>query len=396
MRISLRTSKFIGLVALGISNFGFIPVANAQQPVATRSNSLRSVNIPSDTALLDQRDAEFAQLAEDVAAFEQQQNLLRRVVKLVSPSIVHIEAIKDAKSETSLTSGRTEPKRIEEAGAGVLVAIDGENYVITNRHVIHTAALNAIKVETNDKARLEVRNLWSDASTDIAVIQVAGRRILPARLGNSNGVEMGDFVFAIGSPFGLSHSVTYGIISAKGRRNLELGARAIDIQDFFQTDAAINPGNSGGPLMNYRGEVIGINTAIASNSGGNEGIGFSIPINLVMEVARQLVSNGQLTRAYLGVQMDNQFDTAKAHRIGLTHPQGALVKAIRPRSPAEVAGLHVGDIILEFNGVKIDNDGHLVQTVGLTPIGKPIPILIQRDGKQYDVQVHLTELPNVY
>ncbi len=148
--------------------------------------------------------------------------------------------------------------------------------------------------------------------------------------------------------------------------------------------------------MNYRGEVIGINTAIASNSGGNEGIGFSIPINLVMEVARQLVSNGQLTRAYLGVQMDNQFDMAKAQRIGLTHPQGALVKAIRPHSPAEVAGLHIGDIILEFNGVKIDNDGHLVQTVGLTPIGRAIPMLIQRDGQQYEVQVKLTELPAVY
>ncbi len=184
---------------------------------------MRSVNVPSDTALIDQREAEFAKLAEDVAAFEQHQNLLRRVIKLVSPSIVHIEAIKDAKGETSLTSGRSEPKRIEEAGAGVLVALNGDNFVITNRHVIHSAAMNAIKVETNDKARLEVRNVWSDASTDIAVIQVHGRRIMPARLGDSNDVEMGDFVFAIGSPFGLSHSVTYGIISAKGRRNLELG-----------------------------------------------------------------------------------------------------------------------------------------------------------------------------
>ncbi|MFN9912716.1 MAG: S1C family serine protease, partial [Pirellulaceae bacterium] len=204
---------------------------------------------------------------------------------------------------------------------------------------MHTAANSAIKVETHDRVRLEVMQVWSDSATDIAVMEVAGRQMLPARLGDSRQVEIGDFVFAVGSPFGLNHSVTYGIISAKGRRNLELGARAIEIQDFFQTDAAINPGNSGGPLMNYRGEVIGINTAIASNSGGNEGIGFSIPINLVMDVARRLVTHGELHRGYLGVVMDNQFDATKAQRIGLSNTRGALIKAVKPGSPAEAAGL---------------------------------------------------------
>jgi serine protease Do len=346
--------------------------------------------------MLDDREAQFAQLAEDAALVERQQGLLRRVVKLVSPSIVHIEAIKETKGEASLTSSRSEPKRIEEAGAGVLIDIRNSVYVITNRHVIHSASLSAIKVETNDSSRLDVQNVWSDAATDIAVLQVSGRRLLPARLGDSSNVEMGDFVFAIGSPFGLSHSVTYGIISAKGRRNLELGARAIDIQDFFQTDAAINPGNSGGPLMNWRGEVIGINTAIASNSGGNEGIGFSIPVNLVMEVATQLVAHGQLQRGYLGVVMDNQFDSSKAGRIGLVQTRGALVKAVKPNSPADIAGLRAGDLILEFDGRSIENDGHLVQTVGLTSIGKAITVVIMRDGTKYQVQVLLTEHPPVY
>jgi serine protease Do len=358
--------------------------------------SSKPVIIPSEAAMLDDREAQFAQLAEDAALVERQQGLLRRVVKLVSPSIVHIEAIKETKGETSLTSSRSEPKRIEEAGAGVLVDIRNAVYVITNRHVIHSASLSAIKVETNDSSRLDVQNAWSDAATDIAVLQVSGRRLLPARLGDSTGVEMGDFVFAIGSPFGLSHSVTYGIISAKGRRNLELGTRAIDIQDFFQTDAAINPGNSGGPLMNWRGEVIGINTAIASNSGGNEGIGFSIPVNLVMEVATQLVAHGQLQRGYLGVVMDNQFDSNKAERIGLVQTRGALVKAVKPKSPADLAGLRAGDLILEFDGRSIENDGHLVQTVGLTSIGKAITVVIMRDGKKYQVQVLLTEHPPVY
>lgn len=360
------------------------------------SSSLRSVTIPSEASLADERDAQYAELAEEASFFERQQNLMRKVVKLVSPSILHIEAIKETKVDTSLASTRGETKRIEEAGAGILVNIAGKPYVITNRHVIHLASNSAIKVETNERTRLEVLQVWSDVATDIAVIEVAGRRLLPARIGDSTRVEMGDFVFAVGSPFGLNHSVTYGIISAKGRRNLELGSRSIEIQDFFQTDAAINPGNSGGPLMNYRGEVIGINTAIASNSGGNEGIGFSIPMNMVMDVATRLVSHGQLQRGYLGVVMDNNFDGSKAQRIGLTQMRGALIKAVKPDSPAEVAGLLPGDIVLEFDGLPIDNDGHLVQTVGLTVIGKPIPMVILREGKRYQVQVKLVEQPAIY
>jgi serine protease Do len=366
------------------------------QTTGPASSSMRSVTIPSDASLADERDAQYAELAEEASFFERQQNLMRKVVKLVSPSILHIEAIKETKVDTSLASTRGETKRIEEAGAGILVNIGSKPFVITNRHVIHSASNAAIKVETNDRTRLEVLQVWSDVATDIAVIEVAGRRLLPARIGDSTRVEMGDFVFAVGSPFGLNHSVTSGIISAKGRRNLELGARSIEIQDFFQTDAAINPGNSGGPLMNYRGEVIGINTAIASNSGGNEGIGFSIPMNMAMDVATRLVSHGQFQRGYLGVVMDNNFDGSKAQRIGLAQMRGALIKAVKPESPAEVAGLLPGDIVLEFDGLQIDNDGHLVQTVGLTVLGKPIPMVILREGKRYQVQVKLVEQPAVY
>ncbi len=366
------------------------------QTTSAASSAKMSVTIPSEASLTDERDAQFAQIAEEASFFERQQNLMRRVVKLVSPSILHIEATKETRVDGSLASSRSETKRIEEAGAGIIVELEGKPYALTNRHVIHTAANSAIKVETQDRTRLEVLQVWSDSSTDIAVLELAGRRLLPARVGNSTLVETGDFVFAVGSPFGLNHSLTYGVISAKGRRNLELGARAIEIQDFFQTDAAINPGNSGGPLMNYRGEVIGINTAIASNSGGNEGIGFSIPINLAIDVARKLVSYGELQRGYLGVVMDNQFDSTKAGRIGLMQSKGALIKAVKPGSPAELAGLRPGDLVLEFDGLSIDNDGHLVQTVGLTSIGKPISMVIVRDGKRYQVQVQLTEQPTVY
>ncbi len=256
--------------------------------------------------------------------------------------------------------------------------------------------MRSIRIETSEHVRLRPVRVWSDASTDIAVIQVDGEAFVPSHIGDSDVVEAGDPVFAIGSPFGLNHSVTSGILSAKGRRNLDLGNRAIDIQNFFQTDAAINPGNSGGPLFNLRGEVIGINTAIASNSGGNEGIGFTIPINLVMAVTEQLVSSGQLQRAYLGVQMDNQFDETKARQFGLKAPTGALVKTVRDESPAKIAGLRIGDIILYFNGVRIEDDGHLVQTVGLSPINQPIKAVILRQNTQLEVLVELKSLPDIY
>src|SRR6185503_4020578 len=149
-------------------------------------------------------------------------------------------------------------------------------------------------------------------------MSVAAPGLVPARLGDSGKLEIGDFVLAVGSPFGLSHSVTYGIISAMGRRDLELGDDGVPYQDFLQTDAAINPGNSGGPLLNLRGEVIGINTAIASNSGGNEGIGFTIPINMTMYVARQLIDRGSVAHAYLGVRLDMNFGPEAAAKLGLS------------------------------------------------------------------------------
>ena len=226
------------------------------------------------------------------------------------------------------------------------------------------------------------QKVWTDASTDVAVMKIDRPGLISAQLGNSDQMDIGDFVLAVGSPFGLSHSVTYGIISAKGRRNLELGSKEIEIQDFFQTDAAINPGNSGGPLLNLRGQLVGINTAIASNSGGNEGIGFSIPINMAMTVAEQLVTRGKLLRSYLGVQLEVGFDSLTAHRLGLPSATGALVKSIIPSSPAQRMDLQVGDVIVEFDGVRIENDGHLVKTVGLTPVGRNVNVIFYRDGKR--------------
>ena len=224
---------------------------------------------------------------------------------------------------------------------------------------------------------------------------IAADNLVPARLGDSTKLDIGDFVLAVGSPFGLTHSVTYGIISAKGRRDLQLGDDGVQYQDFLQTDAAINPGNSGGPLLNLRGEVIGINTAIASTSGGNEGIGFTIPINMVMVIADQLIERGSVVRAYLGVRLDATFGPEAAAKMGLPRPEGARVTGITQNSPAE-SQLRVGDVILAFDGTPIEDDNHLINLVSLTPVNKEVEVHLLRSGKAHNLKVRVgnrTDMP---
>lgn len=357
---------------------------SSRSPSLYRSDELEQ---PVSSAGSD-REYEFAQLQREANILERQFSLVRRIVKFTSPSIVHIEATKLADPGNGLASSK-----IEEAGAGIVIEVGGRPYVMTNRHVIHPADLSSIRLELNNGKLLRATDVWTDPSTDVALIAISNSDVVPAVLGNSDNMDVGDFVVAVGSPFGLSHSVTYGILSAKGRRNLELGSREIQIQDFFQTDAAINPGNSGGPLINLHGEIIGINTAIASNSGGNEGIGFTIPINLAVTVAEQLVRRGRMTRSYLGVQLENAFDIFTARRLGLNSTDGALVKVVIPNSPADEAGLKVGDVIVEFNGQRIENDGHLVERVGLTPVGSHVSMTIYRLGKVQRVSALLRPNP---
>ena len=343
--------------------------------------------LPVSNPTPEAREQLYAELAKDVEELERRGNILKRVARLTTPTVVHIDASK-------VEEDGIRRRRVQEAGSGVVVELAGKPYIITNRHVIEGTPLSQIKVEFYDGRKLNPKQIWTDKDTDLAVMHVEADKLVTAHLGDSDKLEIGDFVLAMGSPFGLSHSVTYGIISAKGRRDLSLGRQGLRFQNFIQTDAAINPGNSGGPLINLRGEVIGINTAIASSSGGSEGIGFTIPVNMAKAVAVQLVTTGKVVRAFLGVHLDSQFSPEAAIRAGLPSLQGARVTAITPKSPAEAANIQVGDIVLQFNGIRIADDNHLVNLVGLTPVGQEIEVVVFRNRKTVTVKVPVAPRSN--
>ncbi len=324
------------------------------------------------------------QLAKHAQVLEAQSAVVKIVSKLIGPAVVYIE------TEVPQTGSRGRNYRLEEAGSGVIIQWKEDYYVLTARHVVRDAVPQAIKINLADGRRIYPTKVWEDPDTDVAVLAVSAPDLVAAPLGDSDRVETGDFVLAIGNPFGLTHSVTFGIISAKGRRDLRLDdSSTVRFQDFMQTDAAINPGNSGGPLVNLRGEVIGINTAIASKSGRNEGIGFAIPINMYMAVARQLIEKGKVARAFLGVNLNSKFGPAMAAELGLPGLMGAHVTAITKGSPAEAADIRPGDVILEFNRVRVEDDSHLVNLVALTEVGKKVPIVIFRDRKTLTIEVEV-------
>lgn len=319
------------------------------------------------------RDRLFNDLARDVQALDRELSIYKRVHNLVAPSVVHVEA-----TPLPLYGLR---RNVEETGSGILVQLQNQTFVLTNRHVIKHSDEDNIRLELNDGRQIQATQIWSDSETDIAVMAVEENNLIPARIGDSNRAEIGESVLAFGSPFNLRQSMTRGIISAKGRCNLDLGQRNITYQNFMQTDAAINPGNSGGPLVNLRGEVIGLNTAIASNSGGNDGIGFSIPINIAMHIMRQLVQTGHVERGFLGVMLDGKFDSRAARLVGLPRLMGTRIKQITSRSPAAIADLQIDDIILRYDGKPIDDDQHLINLVKLTEVGQRVEMVVFRDGQ---------------
>ncbi|MGO8690312.1 MAG: Do family serine endopeptidase [Thermoguttaceae bacterium] len=270
------------------------------------------------------------------------------------------------------------------AGSGVIV--DPSGVILTNNHVI--AGDGQITVRLQDGREFKAVDIKTDPDTDLAVLRINGAGTLPAaRLGDSDKVDVGDWVLALGQPFGLEGTVTAGIVSAKGR-----GIGIADRENFLQTDAAINPGNSGGPLVNIDGQVVGITTAISTTNGGYQGVGFAIPVNLAKWVGGQLVQNGKVHRAYLGVIIQ-PVSQPLAEQFHVKVRQGVLVTEVRPDTPAAKAGLRPGDIILQFAGEAVASPRDLQGLVEKTKIGQTEPLLVLRDGKQLTLQATCRELP---
>jgi S1-C subfamily serine protease len=296
------------------------------------------------------------------------------VARKVGPAVVAIEAIKPPPPDRK--------KAVEESGSGVLIRLNGQRgtYVLTNNHVIRDAPLTKITVSLADSRIYKPVRIWTDPESDIALMHLDAEDLPTATLGDSDGVRVGHFVLAFGSPFGLNQTVTHGIISARERGQISLGA-TIRIKDFLQTDAAINPGSSGGPLVNLDGEVIGLNTAIASHSGNNSGVSFSIPINMVKRIVRELLSKGAVSRGYLGMHLATAFEASDAERLGLDRANGAWVDKVYPDTPAAQAGLRPNDVVLQVDDVTIRNENHFINLVSDMAPGRRVKLQVWRDRK---------------
>ena len=323
--------------------------------------------------------------------------------KKLTPTVVNIRTIKNIKPSQHARRPQTQnphdkffedffgrffdempqqrPRREQSLGTGFIISAEG--YVLTNNHVVNGA--DEVMVKLSDGRELKGEIKGTDEKMDLALIKISDKKnFLFAELGDSDVLEVGEWVMAIGNPFGLAHTVTAGIVSAKGR---VIGSGPYD--DFIQTDASINPGNSGGPLFSAGGKVIGINTAIIAGGGG--GIGFAIPINIAKAVVAQLRENGKVTRGYLGVRFQ-PLTGDLARSFGLDSEKGALIANVEKDTPAERAGLKAGDIILAFDGKQINDGSELPRYVAVAPINKKVKVVIFREGKKQDVFVIVAKL----
>jgi serine protease Do len=283
------------------------------------------------------------------------------------------------------------PFRQEQSGTGFVV--DKNGYIITNNHVIAKVDHIKVKLHNGDTGEYRARVVGFDSETDLAVIKIDPRGpLVPVTIGNSDAVQVGDWAVAIGSPFGLDASVTAGIVSALGR---DIGGGAMQLQRFIQTDAAINPGNSGGPLLNIRGEVIGVNTMIATQSGGYQGIGFALPINMVARVYNDVIRTGRVTRGSIGVQWQKADNKPELFRALGSKP-GVLVNVVKKDGPADKAGIKVEDIITAMNGTPVKDGDDLVARVADTPIGTSVSLTVDRDGKTMDFKVTIMDRAEVW
>lgn len=317
------------------------------------------------------------------------------VAKAVTPTVVSITVTTTSKrSERNMPQDfwhffgpemqPRERERSQGAGSGVIVTPDG--YIVTNNHVVEDADPDGIRVRI-DKVDHKAKLIGTDPTTDLAVIKIDAKNLPVAALGNSDNVQVGEWVLAIGNPLGLTSTVTAGIVSAMGR-NINIISDRYGIEDFIQTDAAINPGNSGGSLVNMNGEVIGINTAIATTNMRYQGYGFAVPVNIVKAVAKDLILNGEVRRGYIGVTIRG-IDAKMANAIGLEKAQGVLVNDLVKGGAGETAGLKSGDVILSIDGKQTNEPNELQSYIATKTAGTVVTLKVFRDGKTIEKKVTL-------
>jgi len=391
-RIVYLSSVAAAVVMLSILATGIFTVVKAEEkvPAALTEEELKSIDNLS-------------------SAFE-------RIANVVRPSVVSIKAVKKLKVQSRGSRQRkpfnNSPFRdffgeefynrfrdhqfkgpggwLPQEGQGSGVIVDAKGYILTNNHVVGGA--DEVKVVLDTGEELEAKVVGTDSKTDLAVIKVDGNghKLQPATLGDSDKLRVGKWVVAVGSPFGLDQTITAGIVSAKGRT-----VGIAHYEDFIQTDAAINPGNSGGPLVNLRGEVVGINTAIYSRSGGYMGIGFAIPVNMAKSIMQSLIKDGKVVRGWLGV-MIQELDDGLASSFGYDSTDGALVGDVTDDGPAKKAGIQQGDIIVRFDGIAIKDPDQLKNQVAKTQPEKNVKVRVFRDGSFKVVKVTLTQLEDKF
>lgn len=324
------------------------------------------------------------------------------IAKSVKPAVVNIFSTKSGRSDGSgsmpfddplfrrffgdeFFRKFEQPKERKERGLGSGVIVEGNGLIITNNHVVSKAS--DIRVTLSDKREFKATLIGTDPKTDVAVVKIDATGLPTVPWADSDKLEVGELVLAVGDPFGLTQTVTMGIVSAVGRT-----AGIAEYEDFIQTDAAINPGNSGGALVNVRGELVGINTAIFSQSGGNMGIGFAVPSNLAQSVMGQLVQTGKVVRGWLGVSIQD-LTPELASQFGIKATKGVLVSDVMDDSPAKKAGFERADVIVEYDGKPMDSPTHLRNAVAQTPIGKRVIIRFIRDKKERTIDLTIVEQP---
>ena len=376
---------------------------NATAAVFIMTALIIGLGMPADFSFFTKAYAADIQISKgSIETLTKINDAMSEVASAVKPAIVHIASTKTVKVQSvpffnnplfpdffgNQFRNFQQPKEQKQSALGSGVIVDKDGYILTNNHVVKGA--DEIKVMLSDKREFKGKIVGTDQKTDLAVIKIEAENLPVIRLGDSDAIKVGDMVIAVGNPYGLDQTVTSGIVSAKGRANVGIA----DYEDFIQTDAAINPGNSGGALVNIKGEVVGINTAIVSSSGGNVGIGFAIPSNMAKAVMDSLRSGkGKVVRGWLGVAIQ-AITPELGKQFGTKDEKGALIGEVVEDGPAAKAGILAGDIIVEFDGKEVVDPISLRNSVAVLPPGKTVTMKILREGKELTINVTVSEQPD--